>query len=80
MEGPVGEIELDLARQTSMRPEEMDLDIVFEDADLIVVNKAAGVLVHPTNFDRSGTLLNGLSFYLNQSRNRSGSECEELAR
>lgn len=59
------EIELDLARQTSMRPEAMELDIVFEDADLIVVNKAAGVLVHPTNFDRSGTLLNGLSYYLN---------------
>lgn len=59
------EIELDLARQTSMRPEEMELDIIFEDADLIVVNKAAGVLVHPTNFDRSGTLLNGLSYYLN---------------
>jgi 23S rRNA pseudouridine1911/1915/1917 synthase len=59
------EIELDLDRQTSMRPEAMQLDIVFEDADLIVVNKAAGVLVHPTNFDRSGTLLNGLSFYLN---------------
>ncbi len=61
------EIELDLARQTSMRPEAMELDIVFEDDDLIVVNKAAGVLVHPTNFDRSGTLLNGLSYYLNRS-------------
>lgn len=59
------EIELDLDRQTSMRPEAMELDIVYEDADLIVVNKAAGVLVHPTNFDRSGTLLNGLSHYLN---------------
>ncbi len=69
------EIELDLARQTSMRPEAMELDIVFEDADLIVVNKAAGVLVHPTNYDRSGTLLNGLSFYLNNGRNTSGSEC-----
>jgi pseudouridine synthase, RluA family len=61
------EIELDLARQTSMRPQEMELDIVFEDSDLIVVNKAAGVLVHPTNYDRTGTLLNGLSFYLNRS-------------
>jgi 23S rRNA pseudouridine1911/1915/1917 synthase len=60
------EIELDLARQTSMRPEAMELDIVFEDDDLIVVNKAAGVLVHPTNYDRSGTLLNGMAFYLNR--------------
>jgi 23S rRNA pseudouridine1911/1915/1917 synthase len=61
------EIELDLSRQTSMRPQKMELDIVFEDADLIVVNKAEGVLVHPTNYDRSGTLLNGLSHYLNSA-------------
>lgn len=59
------EIELDLARETAMQPQEMELDIVFEDADLIVVNKAAGILVHPTNWEKNGTLLNGLSFYLN---------------
>jgi 23S rRNA pseudouridine1911/1915/1917 synthase len=40
--------------------------VVYEDADLIVVNKAAGMLVHPTNRDKSGTLLNGLAFYLNR--------------
>lgn len=59
------EIELDLTRETAMRPQEMPLDIVYEDGDLIVVNKAAGMLVHPTNRDKSGTLLNGLAFYLN---------------
>lgn len=59
------EIELDLSRETSMRPQEMPLDIVFEDTDLIIVNKAAGILVHPTNWERSGTLLNGMSHYLN---------------
>jgi 23S rRNA pseudouridine1911/1915/1917 synthase len=61
------EIELDLTRETAMRPQEMPLDIVYEDIDLIVVNKAAGMLVHPTNRDKSGTLLNGLSFHLNNS-------------
>jgi 23S rRNA pseudouridine1911/1915/1917 synthase len=61
------EIDLDLTRETAMQPQEMELDIVFEDPDLIVVNKAAGMLVHPTNRDKSGTLLNGLSFYLNKS-------------
>ncbi|MBX3243443.1 MAG: RluA family pseudouridine synthase [Acidobacteria bacterium] len=59
------EIELDLSRETSMRPQNIPLDIVYEDGDLIVVNKPAGMLVHPTNRDKSGTLLNGLSYYLN---------------
>ncbi len=59
------EIELDLTRETSMQPQEMALDIVYEDADLVVVNKAAGMLVHPTNRDKNGTLLNGLSYFLN---------------
>lgn len=61
------EIELDLTRETAMRPQNVLLDIVYEDVDLIVVNKAAGMLVHPTNRDKSGTLLNGLAFYLNRS-------------
>lgn len=59
------EIELDLARQTAMWPQDIPLDVVYEDNDIIVVNKAAGMLVHPTNRDKTGTLLNALSFYLN---------------
>src|SRR6185436_16981123 len=43
------EVELDLTRENSMRPEDVPLDIVYEDAHLIVVNKPAGMLVHPTN-------------------------------
>ncbi|MET0067676.1 MAG: 23S rRNA pseudouridine(1911/1915/1917) synthase RluD [Candidatus Thiodiazotropha sp.] len=42
------------------RPERMDLDIVFEDSSLIVVNKPAGLVVHPAAGNLSGTLLNGL--------------------
>jgi len=42
------------------KPEEMEVDIVYEDEHLIVVNKAAGVVVHPGNGNWSGTLLNGL--------------------
>ncbi len=62
------EIELDLKRETAMRPEKMRLDIVYEDEDLIIVNKPAGMLVHPTHRDKSGTLLNGLTFYLNHDK------------
>ncbi len=41
-------------------PEEMDLDIVYEDDDLLVVNKPKGLVVHPGAGNRSGTLVNGL--------------------
>ena len=61
------EVEVDLAMQNSMRPENVPLDIVFEDQHLIVVNKPAGMLVHPTNRDKNGTLLNALVFHLNSS-------------
>lgn len=40
--------------------EEMDLDIVYEDDDVIVVNKANGVVVHPAVGNETGTLVNGL--------------------
>ena len=41
-------------------PEPIPLDIVFEDADLLVVNKPAGMVVHPAYGHRSGTLVNAL--------------------
>ena len=41
-------------------PEPMDLNIVFEDDHLIVINKPAGLVVHPGAGNWSGTLLNGL--------------------
>ncbi|HET9818148.1 MAG TPA: 23S rRNA pseudouridine(1911/1915/1917) synthase RluD [Rhodanobacteraceae bacterium] len=42
------------------RPEAIDLAVVFEDADLVVVNKPAGLVVHPGAGNRDGTLLNAL--------------------
>ena len=62
------EIELDLSRRTAMRPENIPLDIIFEDRDLMVVNKPCGMLVHPSHRDNNGTLLNALTFYLNAER------------
>ena len=38
----------------------MDLDIVYEDDDLIIVNKKAGMVVHPGHGNYNGTLINGL--------------------
>jgi 23S rRNA pseudouridine1911/1915/1917 synthase len=59
------EIEVDLQRETAMKPEAIPLEIVFEDAEILIVNKPAGMLVHPTHRDKNGTLLNALSYYLN---------------
>ncbi len=41
-------------------PEQMDLDILFEDESIIVVNKSAGIVVHPAPGNITGTLVNGL--------------------
>lgn len=60
------EIVIDASRETAMRPEDVPIDVVYEDEELIVVNKPAGMLVHPTHRDKNGTLLNALSFYLNR--------------
>lgn len=45
------------------RPEKMDLDIVYEDDDVIVVNKANGIVVHPAVGNPNGTLVNGLLYH-----------------
>ena len=47
----------------SIIPEKMDLDIVYEDDDVIVVNKANGVVVHPAPGNYHGTLVNGLLYH-----------------
>ena len=51
---------------TSVVPEKMDLNIVYEDADLMIINKPAGMVVHPGSGNYTGTLLNGVSYYLQQ--------------
>lgn len=47
----------------SIVPEEMDLDIVYEDDDVLVVNKANGIVVHPAPGNYHGTLVNGLMYH-----------------
>ena len=50
--------------ETKVIPEEMDLNILYEDTDLMIVNKPAGMVVHPGSGNYTGTLLNGVSHYL----------------
>lgn len=47
-------------QEASIAPEELDLNIVYEDADVIVINKPRGMVVHPAAGHYSGTLVNGL--------------------
>ena len=49
--------------EDELKPEKMNLDIVYEDDDVIVVNKANGVVVHPGAGNHSGTLVNGLLYH-----------------
>jgi 23S rRNA pseudouridine1911/1915/1917 synthase len=51
-------------RETEILPEAIPLDIVYEDAELLVVNKPAGLVVHPGHGNYSGTLVNALAYYL----------------
>lgn len=50
-------------KELAIQPEPMDLDIVYEDADLLVVNKPKGMVVHPSLGHYSGTLVNGLLYH-----------------
>ncbi|MBE1282582.1 MAG: RluA family pseudouridine synthase [Rhodobacteraceae bacterium] len=53
-------IEVEEAEDSHIGPENIPLNVVFEDADLIVVNKPAGMVVHPAPGSPSGTLVNAL--------------------
>ena len=52
--------------ETDVVPEKMDLNIFYEDDDLMVINKPVGMVVHPGSGNYSGTLLNGVAWYLQQ--------------
>ncbi|MCK9302784.1 MAG: RluA family pseudouridine synthase, partial [Bacteroidales bacterium] len=53
-------------RNTEVIPQDIPIDIVYEDDDILIVNKAAGMVVHPSYANYDGTLVNALTYYLNQ--------------
>ena len=65
--GDVVQVMMDRPRHsTEIVPEEIPLDIVYEDEDLLVVNKPAGMVVHPGHGNYSGTLVNALAWHFLQ--------------
>lgn len=59
-QGDVIEINIPEPEALDVVPEEMNLDIYYEDSDVLVVNKPKGMVVHPAPGHMSGTLVNGL--------------------
>ena len=59
-EGDVIEITVPQAEESHIGPEEIALDVIYEDDDLIVINKPVGMVVHPAPGTPSGTLVNAL--------------------
>ena len=51
------------SKTTSLIPENIKLDIYYEDDDIIVVNKPSGMVVHPGAGNKTGTLVNALLYY-----------------
>ncbi|MGO4372285.1 RluA family pseudouridine synthase [Paenibacillus sp. 2TAB19] len=62
-EGDVIRVRMLREQSDDILPEPMQLQIVFEDEDLMIVNKPAGVVVHPTHGHYTGTLANGVVYH-----------------
>ncbi len=61
------EVELPELREIDVEPEKIPLDVVYEDSDLLVINKARGMVVHPAAGHFSGTLVNALMYHCGDS-------------
>lgn len=62
--GALYQISWDKEVDVDIIPEKMDLDIIFEDDNCVVINKAQGIVVHPALGNYSGTLVQGLMYHI----------------
>ena len=60
-------VEIPEAEELDIEPENIPLDIVYEDDDIIVINKPKGMVVHPAPGHTSGTLVNALMYHCKDS-------------
>ncbi|WP_252224494.1 RluA family pseudouridine synthase [Clostridium sp. ZBS2] len=65
--GDVIKIDLNKNESQNINPEKIDLDIVYEDEDVLVINKKPFMIVHPTKNFQSGTLANGVLYYFQET-------------
>lgn len=55
--------------ETEIIPEDIPINVVYEDSELMVVNKPAGLVVHPGHGNYTGTLVNALAYYFRDDKN-----------
>lgn len=65
IKGDTIEITEDYTEEISLEPENIPLDIVYEDEDVILINKPSGMVVHPGSGVKNHTLVNALLYYTN---------------
>lgn len=65
IENDVLEIQDGFKKQTDVVPTNIPLNIIYEDDDIMVINKPSGLVVHPGNGNYDNTLVNGLMYYTN---------------
>ena len=67
-------VEIPEVKETELIPENIDIDVLYEDEYIIVVNKAKGMVVHPANGNYTGTLVNALLYRCKDSLSGIGGE------
>ena len=65
--GDIVEVKLQRVESQNIIPEKMELNIVYEDEDILVLNKPPYTVVHPTRGYPTGTLANGILYYFNET-------------
>jgi len=65
-------IDEDYKEELNIEPEDIPLDIVYEDDDIILINKPSGMVVHPGNGNTTGTLVNALMHHTNKLSDLNG--------
>ena len=59
-EGDIIEIEKEEPQEIDLKPQEIPIDIIYEDKDILIINKEKGMVVHPGNGNPDGTLVNAV--------------------
>lgn len=81
--GDVVEVVVPPPPPTEIQPEDIPLEVMYEDAHILVINKAPDILVHPARSHNHGTMVNALAFYLREKSKLGGALSgvgKELAR
>lgn len=72
--GDIVKVIIDPPKETKLEAQEIELDIIYEDNDIIVVNKAKGMVVHPGNGNKDNTLVNAILAHCKGSLSGIGGE------